>query len=424
MTPIRRREFLARSAAAAAAMAAAGAAPARTELPSGATETVALGKTGIEVSLVGMGTGSVGSGQSSNQVKLGVAGFTKLVRHCLDRGVCFFDVADQYGSHVYLREALKGVPRDQYVIQTKTHATDAITTRDHLDRYRLELGVDYIDVVLLHCMTKDGWTHDHTGAMEYLAQAKDEKLIRAHGTSNHGMDPLRHSAKTPFVEVNLARINPQGLIMDDKKPDEVASVLEEMHNAGKGVIGMKILGEGRITTPEGKDESLRYVLGLGSVDSFIIGFETTGEPVSAEGRQSFRVSTATSGLTARIGEEACPLLDISATGIAVISRATHLPGETVPVSISYDGRSYSGTARVQGIRKLPDGRIRFGLHGSDKGATGGLFEITVDGTTIWERKRDGGFPGPKELKQRIRDIIDPERDLGHVDRTKHEGLDT
>jgi aryl-alcohol dehydrogenase-like predicted oxidoreductase len=282
MTPaLNRRDFLAQATAAGASLAASGSAlaagSARRALPESPTAKVTLGKSGVQVSLVGMGTGSVGSGQSSKQSKLGVKGFTKVVRHALDHGVTFFDVADQYGSHVYLREALKGVPRDQYVIQTKTHATDAITTRDHLNRYRLELGVDYIDIVLLHCMTKDGWTHDHTGAMEYLAQAKDEKLIRAHGTSNHGMDPLRHSAKTPFVEVNLARINPQGLIMDDKKPDEVASVLEEMHNAGKGVIGMKILGEGRITTPEGKDESLRYVLGLGSVDSFIIGFETTDQ---------------------------------------------------------------------------------------------------------------------------------------------------
>ncbi len=279
--PLNRRDFLAQATAASAALAASGSAlgatRAKAALPSGPTAKVTLGKSGVQVSLVGMGTGSVGSGQSSKQTKLGVKGFTKVVRHALDHGVNFFDVADQYGSHVYLREALKGVPRDQYVIQTKTHATDAVTTRDHLDRYRLELGVDYIDIVLLHCMTKDGWTKDHTGAMEYLSQAKDEKLIRAHGTSNHGMDPLRHSSKTPFVEVNLARINPQGLIMDDKKPDEVASVLEEMHAAGKGVIGMKILGEGRITKPEEKDESLRYVLGLGSVDSFIIGFENTDQ---------------------------------------------------------------------------------------------------------------------------------------------------
>ena len=72
-----------------------------------------LGKTGIQVSLVGMGTGSVGSGQASNQTRLGVKEFTRVVRHALDRGVCFFDVADQYGSHIYLREALKGVPREQ-----------------------------------------------------------------------------------------------------------------------------------------------------------------------------------------------------------------------------------------------------------------------------------------------------------------------
>ena len=147
--------------------------------------------------------------------------------------------------------------------------------RSHLERYRLELGVEYIDIVLLHCMQKTGWPAENQGSMEYLMKAKEEKIIRAHGTSCHGMDPLRTSAKNPFVEVDLARINPEGLIMDDRKPDEVASVLEEMHNAGKGIVGMKILGEGRINTPERKDASLRYVLGLGTVNAFIIGFQST-----------------------------------------------------------------------------------------------------------------------------------------------------
>ena len=222
-----------------------------------------------------MGTGSVGSGQASNQTRLGVKEFTKVVRHAIDQGICFFDVADQYGSHTYLREALKGVPREQYVIQTKTHATNIPDASSHLERYRMELGVDYIDILLLHCMTKEGWPAENQGSMEYLMQAKEEKIIRAHGTSCHGMDPLRTAAKHRFVEVDLARINPEGLIMDDRKPDEVASVLEEMHNAGKGIVGMKILGEGRIKTPERKDASLRYVLGLGTVNAFIIGFEST-----------------------------------------------------------------------------------------------------------------------------------------------------
>jgi aryl-alcohol dehydrogenase-like predicted oxidoreductase len=283
--PLNRRDFMAQaavSATAAVAMtsstvaqgATGRAVPGRSLLPKSPADMVTLGKTGIQVSLVGMGTGSIGSGQASNQTRLGVKEFTRLVRYALDHGVRFFDVADQYGSHVYLREALKGVPRDQYVIQTKTHATNVADARSHLERYRLELGVEYIDIVLLHCMQKTGWPAENHGSMEYLMKAKEEKIIRAHGTSCHGMDPLHVSAKNPFVEVDLARINPEGLIMDDHKPDEVASVLEEMHNAGKGIVGMKILGEGRINTPERKDASLRYVLGLGTVNAFIIGFQS------------------------------------------------------------------------------------------------------------------------------------------------------
>ncbi len=274
--PIHRRDFLAQAGAATAALAAASgtakAAPAK--LPKAATDLVTLGKTGIQVSLVGMGSGSHGTGQASNQTKLGVKEFTRLVRHALDQGVTLFDVADQYGSHTYLREALKGVPRDKYVIQTKTHATKLPDARSHLERYRMELGVDYIDIVLLHCMTKGDWPAEHQGVMEFLSKAKEQKLIRAHGTSCHGMDPLRTAAKNPFVEIDLARINPEGLIMDDKKPDEVVSELEEMHAAGKGVIGMKILAEGAFKEPERRDASLRYVLGLGTVDAFIIGFES------------------------------------------------------------------------------------------------------------------------------------------------------
>lgn len=287
MSPVNRRDFLAQAAASATAVAAVTTSAAhgaigragrdRASLPKSPTELVTLGKSGVQVSLVGMGTGSVGSGQASNQTRLGVKEFTRVVRHALDHGVRFFDVADQYGSHVYLREALRGVPRDQYVIQTKTHATNFANAKSHLERYCLELGVEYLDIVLLHCMQKTGWPAENQGSMEYLMRAKEEKLIRAHGTSCHGMDPLHVSAKNPFVEVDLARINPEGLIMDDRKPDEVASVLEEMHAAGKGVIGMKILGEGRITTPERKDASLRYVLGLGTVDAFIIGFQSTDQ---------------------------------------------------------------------------------------------------------------------------------------------------
>lgn len=278
--PLNRRDFLAQASLATTALAAgasASTARAAAALPRTLADKVTLGKTGIQVSLVGMGTGSHGSGQASNQTRKGVKEFTRVVRHALDRGVTLFDVADQYGTHVYLREALKGVPRDKYVIQTKTHATKFADAKSHLERYRLELGVDMIDIVLLHCMQKANWPVENQGSMEYLMQAKREGVIRAHGTSCHGMDPLNTAAKSPFVEIDLARINPEGLIMDDKKPDEVASRLEEMHNAGKGVIGMKIFGEGKMTEPERRDASLLYVLGLGTVNAFIIGFESADQ---------------------------------------------------------------------------------------------------------------------------------------------------
>src|SRR3954447_21841831 len=152
--PVNRHDFLQATAATAALAALPGSAMAapRNALPKSPTDKVTLGKTGIQVSLVGMGTGSHGSGQASNQTRLGVKAFTRVVRHALDRGITLFDVADQYGSHTYLREALKGVPRDKYVIQTKTHATNFADAKSHLKRYRMELGVDMIDIVLLHCM--------------------------------------------------------------------------------------------------------------------------------------------------------------------------------------------------------------------------------------------------------------------------------
>jgi aryl-alcohol dehydrogenase-like predicted oxidoreductase len=276
-SPLNRRDFLQASVATTALAAASTtvSAAARASLPKSPTDMVTLGKTGVQVSLVGMGTGSHGSGQASNQTRLGIKEFTRVVRHALDRGIRLFDVADQYGSHVYLREALKGVPRDQYVIQTKTHATKYADARSHIERYRMELGVEYIDIVLLHCMQTLDWPAKNAESMEYLMDAKAQKIIRAHGTSCHGMDPLGIAARSPFVEIDLARINPEGVKMDNpKNPDEVASRLEEMHTAGKGVIGMKVFGEGAFKEPERRDASLRYVLGLGTVNAFIIGLES------------------------------------------------------------------------------------------------------------------------------------------------------
>jgi predicted aldo/keto reductase-like oxidoreductase len=274
MSQLSRRDFLGTTAAAVGALAAGTAGAARTKLKSGADQ-VTLGRTGIRTSLIGMGTGSNGVGQSSNQVRLGEAQFTHLVRHAIDRGITYFDTADQYGSHIYLRHALKGVPREKLFLQTKTRATTAEMARFDIDRLRQELGVDYLDTLLMHCMTRGSWPTDMRPVMDVLSKAKDEKKIRAVGVSCHGMAPLKAAVGCDWVEVDLARINPVGGNAGrmDGSPEAVAACLKEMHAQGKGILGMKILAEGTLKTPEKQLESLRFVLGLGCVNAMVIGFE-------------------------------------------------------------------------------------------------------------------------------------------------------
>ena len=279
MHHLSRRDFLGQSAVTIGTLAATPgwAAPSVRKLTSGADE-VTLGKTGIKSSLLGLGTGSVGVKHSSNQVKLGQEGFTKLVRHAYDSGIRYFDTADQYGSHIFLREAIRGLPRDRLFIQTKTRALTADVAKVDIQRFREELEVDYIDSLLMHCMTKGTWPNDMQPVMDVLMEAQAKKWVRAIGVSCHGMAPLRAAVDCDWVEIDLARINPVGVkARMDGPPEEVVPCLKAMHEKGKGILGMKILGEGTFKTAEQQLESLRFVLGLGCVNAMVIGFESTAQ---------------------------------------------------------------------------------------------------------------------------------------------------
>ena len=240
-------------------------------------EKVALGKTGIKSSLIGIGTGSIGSNKSSNQTRLGQEKFTALIRHAFDSGITFFDCADQYGSHPYLKEAIKGLPRDKFIIQSKIIHRTAEEARADLDRFRKELGVDYIDTVLMHVVTEPDWNTRYQGVKDVLSEAKQKGIIRAHGCSCHSLVALEAASKDPWVEVDLARYNPWGKHMD-AGPDQVTPVLKRMRQSGKGVIGMKILAQGDMMRGEDRrakaQESLRFGLGSGVLDMMVIGFES------------------------------------------------------------------------------------------------------------------------------------------------------
>jgi aryl-alcohol dehydrogenase-like predicted oxidoreductase len=239
-----------------------------------AADTVTIGKTGIQTSRLAMGTGTVGSGHHSHQTDLGVAGLSALLLNGHDNGLRFFDAADSYGSHPHVAEALKHVPRDKVTVLSKTWARDPATARADLDRFRKELGTEYLDICLMHCVTEGDWTERYRAVMDVLSEAKEKGVIRAHGCSCHSIEALRAAARSPWVEVDLVRINPIGSHMD-ADPETVVSVIRDMKAAGKGIIGMKILGQGDMRGRQ--DEAIKYALSLGLLDAFTIGAESKAE---------------------------------------------------------------------------------------------------------------------------------------------------
>lgn len=274
MSTISRREFLAGATAAAGAATLIGppafAAEAAPKIKKG-TDLVTLGKSGIKSTVLGVGTGTRGG---SEQRALGEAGFVKLVRHAFERGIRYIDTAENYGTHGLVRAALKGLPREEIFIQTKIPARRAAEAKETIERYRKELGIEQLDTLLMHAMMRRSWPKDMRRVMDVLLEAKKKDRVRAVGISSHNMPPLEASVdQGDFIDVQLVRINPFGVkAMMDGPPEKVAPLVQKMHKQGRGIIGMKIYGETGLGSRERRLQSLKYVLGLGCVDAFTIGF--------------------------------------------------------------------------------------------------------------------------------------------------------
>lgn len=271
MASINRRTFMKNSAGAfAASLMYSGASRAEVKALT-ATTPRALGKTGITTTLLGMGTGTVSWDKDSAQIRAGKEVFVDTLVHAYNQGIRYFDLADMYGSHPYMAHAMKkgAMKRDELMLLTKTTSKTAAETQADVERFLKEAETDYLDVVLLHCMTEGTWNETLAPCMEVLSKAKEKGQIRALGVSCHNLDAMKTAASLDWVDVMLNRINPYGVKMDGT-PEEVTAVLKTAHGNGKGMLGMKILGEGEIA--DKIDSSLSFVMGLGCIDSFNIGF--------------------------------------------------------------------------------------------------------------------------------------------------------
>jgi len=247
-------------------------------------ESIRLGTSKLELSRFCLGTGMKGGKRESNHTRLGKEKFEALIRESFDRGIRTFDLADLYGTHPYVIPALKGIRRDRFQIISKIWWREGSLPENErpdadvcVERFLRELKTDYMDLVLLHCVTSAKWPEELRQQMDLLSKLKGQGKIRTLGVSCHSLEALEAAATEPWVESVHTRINPYGMSMDGP-PAKVVPVLQKIHAAGKGVVGMKIIGEGRLRNdPEKRDASVKYALELGCVDILNVGCESIPE---------------------------------------------------------------------------------------------------------------------------------------------------
>lgn len=284
-TTVTRREFLKGTAALGGATLLAGrVSAAQTASVPTAVDEVVLGKTGLRLSRLGFGTGAAG-GRFLRAMSSSERNY--LLHHAFDQGIRYIDTAQAYRTHEIVGEAIKGHPREDFFILSKIPEVpeDPLSV---VDGYRQELGVDYIDCLLLHCMINADWESTHARVMDALSEAKSRGWIRAHGISCHSLSALQKSAESDWVEVNLVRFNPQMVCTDTISgrwlaPSSVSDLpfvrqqMTRMRENGHGLIGMKIFGNGDFRQAEDRERSIRYATQPGLVDAMTIGFKAVDE---------------------------------------------------------------------------------------------------------------------------------------------------
>ena len=287
MKQISRRHFLQAGLIGAAAVTSGFSNVAFANLQNTQIDKVKLGKTGIMVPRLALGTGTHGGNQSSDMTRMGVDNWVKVARYAHERGVTFYDAADLYGSHQNVRRILQEVPREKATLLSKIWTRPEKWNQDSpektIDRFRKETGSDYFDILLLHCMTNDKWKEEKKPYIEALSEARQKGIVKTIGLSCHSFEALKIAADDPWVDVILARINPEGVIMD-ANPEEVMAVLKKAHDNGKGIIGMKIFGEGKLSDESQREKSLQYAIKSTNIDCMTIGMTSIDQVDDAVNR--------------------------------------------------------------------------------------------------------------------------------------------
>ena len=247
-----------------------------------ATDMITLGRSGVKVTRLAFGTGTV-SGQV--QRELGQDGFTRLVRYAYDRGIRFFETSESYDEmHRMLGIALKGIPRDSYQLMSKVTTRDGVNPQQKFDELRRLANTEYFDIMLLHWQHTATWPADTARWEDAILEIQSRKVVLSHGASVHGLPALRRVPGNNWLQVAMIRMNHTGKSMDAEdyatqgpgKVAEVVTHVQEVRKQGMGVISMKLAGEGSFDR-EDRRKAMRFALRNAGVDCVTVGYKSPAE---------------------------------------------------------------------------------------------------------------------------------------------------
>ncbi len=230
-----------------------------------------LGDTGLSVSRLCFGSLTMGPLQK----KLSPEEGGRLLRYGFERGINFVDTAELYETYPHIKSALEGIPRQQYVIATKSYAYSKETAEESLNKALKEMNTDYVDVFLLHEQESELTIKGHYEALEFFIRKKEEGYIKAVGISTHRIAGVEASLKYKEIQVLHPIVNKAGLGIQDGTIEEMLSALEKAHLQGKGIYGMKPLGGGNLL--RSFKECFDFVLDIPYLHSIAVGMQSNEE---------------------------------------------------------------------------------------------------------------------------------------------------
>jgi len=248
-----------------------------------ATDWVTLGRSGVKVTRLALGTGTM-SGKV--QRELGQEQFTRQVRYAYDHGIRFFETAESYGEmHRMLGVALQGIPRDSYRLMSKVTTREGVDPQQKIDELRKLAQTDYFDIMLLHWQHTATWPVDSARWQDGILEAQARHAVLGHGASVHGLPALRQVPGNKWLGVAMIRMNHKGKSMDAEdyatpglgNVSEVVTRVKQVRQDGMGVISMKLAGEGTFTTREDRQAAMRFAFRNAGVDCVTVGYKNTEE---------------------------------------------------------------------------------------------------------------------------------------------------